>query len=147
VKVILDANVYISYLLARKSGRSITEVVDACLTSQQIELVAPQDLLAEIRRSVLTKPYLRTHILEAELTALEDALRLTAYSPPALVDALPRSRDVKDDYLLAHGLIERADYLVTGDDDLLVLDRIESLRIVSVPVFWSILRDAYNKRE
>jgi putative PIN family toxin of toxin-antitoxin system len=147
VKVILDANVYISYLLARKSGRSITEVVDACLTNQQIELVAPQDLLAEIRRAVLAKPYIRTHILEAELAALEETLRLTASLPPAVVDALPRSRDVQDDYLLAHGLIERADYLVTGDDDLLVLDRIESLRIVSVPVFWSILRDAYSERE
>ncbi len=147
MKVILDANVYISYLLARRSGRSITEVVDSCLSNPQIELIAPQELLAEIRRSVLAKPYLRTHIFEDELAALEEALALIAETPSPLSDILPHSRDAQDDYLLAYGLMERADYLVTGDDDLLVLERIESLRIVSVPVFWSILRTSPGESE
>lgn len=147
MKVILDANVYISYLLARRSGRSITEVVEACLSNPQIELIAPQELLAEIRRSVLTKPYLRTHILEDELVALEEALALTARMPSSLADMLPHSRDAQDDYLLAHGLMEQADYLVTGDDDLLVLEQIENLRIVSVPVLWSIVRASLGESE
>ena len=41
------------------------------------------------------------------------------------------TRDRKDDYLLAYAVVGRADYLVTGDRDLLVLGEVEGVRIVS----------------
>ncbi len=40
-------------------------------------------------------------------------------------------RAPKDGYLIAYGLIYHADYLVTGDQDLLVLNGVEQLQIVS----------------
>jgi uncharacterized protein len=141
MKVILDANVYISYLLGRRSRGSVTQVVETCMTNPQIELIVPPELLDEIRQALLTKPYLRTHISPEERTDLCDALVLVAQMPIPLAAILLLSRDPKDDYLLAHGLIEQADYLVTGDDDLLVLQRIDDLQIVSVPAFQSVLND------
>jgi len=140
MKVILDANVYVSYLLARRSTGSIIQVVETCMTNPQIELIVPPELLDEIRHTLLTKPYLRTRISSEDRTDLFEALRLVAHIPAPLIEILSLSRDPKDDYLLAHGLIEQADYLVTGDDDLLVLQRIDDLKIVSVPSFQSVLQ-------
>ena len=49
------------------------------------------------------------------------------------------TRDPKDDYLLAYGLVGEADYLVTGDEDLLVLRQVEDVRIVTASQFWEVL--------
>ena len=43
----------------------------------------------------------------------------------------------KDDYLLAYGLMGGADYLVTGDEDLLTLGDVEGLKIVSRRQGWA----------
>jgi predicted nucleic acid-binding protein len=51
-------------------------------------------------------------------------------------------RDPKDERVLAAALGGRADYLVTGDDDLLVLNgdpRIRTLKIVTVREFLDLL--------
>lgn len=52
-------------------------------------------------------------------------------------------RDPKDEHLLAAALGGRADYLVTGDDDLLVLDgdaRLGPLRIITPRAFLDLLQ-------
>lgn len=50
------------------------------------------------------------------------------------------TRDPKDDYLLAYALVGKADYLVTGDKDLLVLQaEIPDFEIVSPRQFSEIL--------
>ena len=50
------------------------------------------------------------------------------------------TRDRKDDYLLACAVVGQAEYLVTGDNDLLVLDGIEGIRIVTARKFCEIVR-------
>lgn len=60
-----------------------------------------------------------------------------------LLPVLPVSvRDPKDEHILAAALGGEADYLVTGDQDLLVLagdPRLGSLQIVTVAAFMDIL--------
>jgi predicted nucleic acid-binding protein len=54
-----------------------------------------------------------------------------ALQPDSLqTELINYSRDPKDDYLIAYALIYQADYLVTGDKDLLVLGKVEELEIV-----------------
>ncbi len=52
-----------------------------------------------------------------------------------LENIMPRCRDPKDDYLLELAIVSKADYLVTGDKDLLDLDKIGTCRIVSAIEF------------
>ena len=49
------------------------------------------------------------------------------------------SRDVKDDKFLATAAIAQADYLVTEDNDLLVLDEYEGAKIIDAATFLRIL--------
>lgn len=144
MKVILDANIYISYLLVRHPGRIITDVVEACLANSDIKIIFPQELRAELIETVQRKPYLRTHINPEAMDSLLQSLTSIAFVPTPLGELLSLSRDPKDDYLLAHGLLESVDYLVTGDDDLLSLRKIDALNIVSAPSFWKIACASYE---
>ena len=41
--VLVDTNFFVSYLLVRHRGRKVVDVVEACLTDTDIELVAPKN--------------------------------------------------------------------------------------------------------
>ncbi len=58
-------------------------------------------------------------------------------SDPEPIPAL--TRDPEDDYLIVYALIGRAEYLVTGDRDLLVLERVESVDILTPNAFGQLL--------
>ncbi len=139
MKVLLDANIFISYLLAPGQPRTITEVVKYCFSTPSIELVAPQELLTEITRKVQEKEYLRTHIQAGDLADLLETLELVADFPPRLENFPSVFPDPDDDYLFAYALAEEVDYLVTGDRALLELKGLDEVQIVQVPEFWRIL--------
>ena len=44
-------------------------------------------------------------------------------------------RDAKDDYLLALAIDSKADFLITGDKDLLTIKQIETTKIISFKDF------------
>ncbi|MGZ3872410.1 MAG: putative toxin-antitoxin system toxin component, PIN family [Mucilaginibacter sp.] len=52
---------------------------------------------------------------------------------------LKGSRNVKDNYLLSLSLDSKADYLITGDSDLLVLEKTGLTQILSLPDFLEII--------
>jgi putative PIN family toxin of toxin-antitoxin system len=132
VRVILDANVLISFLLTTEEQRTVTQVVRACFQRPDIQVVMPIELLGELQSKVATKPYLAERIATAQLVSLIHALRAAAEVPPPLSEALPTfTRDRKDDYLIAYALLYGVDYLVTGDPDLLLLGQVENVRVVS----------------
>jgi putative PIN family toxin of toxin-antitoxin system len=135
MKVILDANIGISYLLAPHEPRTITLVVERCL-AEEIELFVPQELIREMTEKVSTSAYLQTHILPEDLDTLK-TIWATVVTIPALIESeIPTyGRDPKDDYLVAYGLVHDIDYLVTGDPDLLILEQVSNLRIVKPRTF------------
>lgn len=76
------------------------------------------------------------------MTLLLHQIGQVAQIPPPIDAELQQySRDSKDDYLVAYGLMLEADYLVAGDRDLLVLQQVENLRIVTPAAFYRILMD------
>lgn len=132
MRALLDTNLFISYLFtpAQRSG-AIGQVVSAAF-SGTYTLLLPAELLAEFYETIVTKPILRERIGEAGAAAFVDLLRGTAELLPSLDEPYPAvTRDPNDDYLLAHALLAGADYLVSGDKDLLSLGPIEGLTILS----------------
>ena len=57
-----------------------------------------------------------------------------------MTSAVDRCRDSKDNFLLALAEDGNADYLITGDRDLLVLEKHLTTRIVSFSNFLNVLR-------
>lgn len=49
---------------------------------------------------------------------------------PKISGTIPAvTRDPKDDYLLAYAVVGAADYLVTGDEDLLILKQVQTVTL------------------
>jgi uncharacterized protein len=137
VKVILDANVLISYLLAPDDTRTVVLVVDAFFT-EGVELLVPPELISEIEASIGRSASLSSRISSANVAALIGALHAIGTVPPPMAapQDYPSTRDADDDYLIGQALLHGVAYLITGDKDLLVLGQVENLSILSPAQFW-----------
>ncbi len=138
MRALLDANVLISYLLA-PADSPVVGVVEAGAAGAYT-LLLPEGLAHELATRVRGKPWLAERIAPEEAAALLGALDEVAEALPAIRSEIPAvTRDPKDDYLLAYALVGAADYLVTGDRDLLVLGEVAGVRIVTPREFAGLL--------
>lgn len=142
IRALVDANILISHLLKPTADSPPNRIVRAAI-AQDFEMVMIEATLAELHDSIRTKPYLNQRITTKSAAHLESSLRLVATIVPEALNHVPRlTRDPGDDYLLAHSVLLDIGYLVTGDQDLLVLDVFESVRIVSPATFAALLDEA-----
>ena len=119
MRIVLDTNVLVSALLKRDSvpGRLLQAVRDGTL-----ELVLSEPLLTELRE-VLNYPKIRKRIEASEIDS-ELFLELLPFFSTRVDLAgveVPRPRDADDQFVLATLVAGQAEWLVTGDADLLVL--------------------------
>jgi uncharacterized protein len=122
-KVIFDTNIWISYLIGRQMG-GLTEL----LSERKIELVLSEQLLTELKEVTCRKKFQRYFDQQEvnELLKLMDILG-TRYE----VREYPNiCRDAKDDFLLGLIKASQANFLVTGDQDLLELNPFEGTEII-----------------
>jgi putative PIN family toxin of toxin-antitoxin system len=144
MKVILDANVLISYLLAPDDIRTVVQAVEACFT-EQITLFVSPELIDELKTTLRDSASLSSRIAQIELDNLLDALTLagTVLPPLTIPSAGQRaySRDIDDDYLIAQALLHDVDTIVSGDKDLLDLVAVQSVQILSPAQFWAHIGD------
>jgi len=142
VKVFVDTNILISYLLEPGRNSAVSTVFRSGLRGD-FDLVISQEILDELERSVQTKPYLRSRISQPDLTAF---LRLVAGAAEIRdsIDAglLDFSRDMSDNFVLLHAIAANVDLVLTGDQDLLVLDAIGHIRIVDPVDFLALIAGA-----
>jgi putative PIN family toxin of toxin-antitoxin system len=143
MRVLLDTNIYISYLLS--SGNSPkSETIRAVIESAILGaygLVFPAPLLAEITGKLTTKPYLAAHITKSDAEDFFSLIGSVCEQIPEITEPIPQvCRDADDNYLLAYALVGECDYLVTGDLDLLTLTQIEALTITNPEEFRKILQ-------
>jgi uncharacterized protein len=134
VRAVLDTNVIVSAFSSPRTppGR----LLDSMASDQTFELVLSSALLEEIER-VLRYPKVRKLILatDDELQLQLDLLDTLAIPVSGQLDLSGATRDPDDDRVLAAAVEGCADYLVTGDQDLLILREYEGIRIVAPRAF------------
>ena len=133
MRVIIDTNVLISMLI---SG-SFSWLRDK-FESQYITFVFSEELFSEFV-TVAMRPKFRRWFSEAEVAELLQLLSSVSEVYTVNKSSSIKSRDSNDDFLLALALESKADYLVSGDDDLLVLDQIGITKVVTPNNFKNIL--------
>ncbi|HEX9990949.1 MAG TPA: putative toxin-antitoxin system toxin component, PIN family [Chloroflexia bacterium] len=137
--MLIDTNVLISYLLAPTPHSTIPLIIDAAFERKYI-LLMPKAILTELASTVGSRKHLAKRISMEQAQEFVDMLKIIVDLIPSVHEPIPPvTRDPKDDYLLAYALLGRADYLVTGDDDLLVLGAIEGVEIVRPAEFREVL--------
>jgi putative PIN family toxin of toxin-antitoxin system len=129
IKAVLDTNVLVSGLVAR--GGAPRRILDAWL-EDRYTLVISLHLVEELVH-VLSYPRIvrRLRLGEEELAALLAALLFRSEVTPGQLRLPGVTRDPKDDAVVACAQEGNADYVVSGDQDLLVLGEYESIRVVT----------------
>jgi putative PIN family toxin of toxin-antitoxin system len=135
VRAVVDVNVLVSAALSAEGPSA--DILRASRDGES-ELITSETLLTELTRT-LAHPRIRKRIPAEKAAAYINWIRDHGRLADDPVGAPPvRSRDPDDDYLLALAIDQRA-YLVTGDQDLLVLNA--HLPILTPAQFASQLRD------
>jgi len=115
MKVVLDANVLVSAVIAEGASHSL---VSRWLDRGALEVVMCPALLAEVE-DVLGRPRIQKRV-KPELAGLYLAtIQRLAELVPDPKSISSHTRDPNDDYLVALAREHGADYIVTGDKDLL----------------------------
>jgi putative PIN family toxin of toxin-antitoxin system len=128
VRLILDTNLWISFLISSRY-----EGLDALLATNKCRLLFSQKLLEEFV-AVARRPKLQKYISKDELgDLLETIVEIAEFIP--VRSNVTLCRDPKDNFLLALAIDGTADYLLTGDKDLLVLKQVEQTRIMKIAAF------------
>jgi uncharacterized protein len=128
LKVIIDTNLWISFIISNKKS-----LLQPYLINEKIRLLFSNELLIEIQETIKKprlKKYFGTNALQEMLTAFEPFIDLIEVASIVTV-----CRDSKDNFLLALAKDGKADYLLTGDKDLLELVQFGNTRIETIAVF------------
>jgi len=134
IKVIFDTNVWISFLIGKRLS-----FIKNYISSGQITVVTSEQLLKEIKevtgRERLKKYFPKQSVVEL-LELLETIAEKVKIRPTHFVN-----RDPKDNFLLDLIDFSKADYLVTGDKDLLVHNRFKTAIILTPADFEKALNE------
>ncbi|MDJ1179223.1 putative toxin-antitoxin system toxin component, PIN family [Roseofilum sp. BLCC_M91] len=128
VKVIIDTNLWISFLIGKELGN-----LKELLVSQSIEVVLCEQIKEEINR-VTQRPKLQKYFSAEKVQELLEFLGIIGVSID-IVSEVSVCRDAKDNFLLALAQDSQADFLITGDADLLTLGEFAGTKIITYQDF------------
>jgi uncharacterized protein len=128
-RLVLDTNVVVSALLWRGKPGQLIELAGEA----EVRLYTSRILLNELA-ATLSKPKLSGPVAATGRSVTEHliAFRQLAKVIRPKAPLSPISRDADDDHVLACAVAAKASYIVTGDDDLLVLGSHDNVEIITV---------------
>ena len=138
MKVVLDTNVIVAAFATQGLCHALLE-----LCVDQHEIMISQEILREVEVALQKKLKVPLNVVKDTTDYLMN--HASVQRPKRL--AKQTSRDPSDDHVLALPQLSQADYIITGDEDLLVLKTYENTPIVSPRQFWEILKSKERQPE
>jgi len=139
MRVILDANIFIAYLLTSQE-EGIFQLIIAALFEGKFTLLLFDAVIEEMAKVLIRKKNLKNRITVQDIDDLVSSLRVISELIPLFTEEIPSVvRDWKDDYLIAYSVAYKADFLVTSDPDLTSLKRVENVTVVNPVEFVRLL--------
>jgi putative PIN family toxin of toxin-antitoxin system len=132
IRIVLDSNVILSAALFKQS--TPRQALDKAAVSGQIlmsnEILGElQDIFNRPKFDKYSSKQVRNEFLNDFLTVVENV---------EIVQKITICRDRKDDKFLELAVNGKADYIITGDQDLLVLNPFQDIAIISVSDYLSL---------
>jgi putative PIN family toxin of toxin-antitoxin system len=136
VRAVIDTNLIISYLLTQ--GDTISQLIDLW-EADYFVYVTSNEILREME-DVLNRPQLLRYMKENPEVMLE-SIKNDALIIPGEVVLTGVCRDPKDDKFIACAIEGNADFIVTGDKDLLDLTVYQDVKMIRAYDFVRLLLD------
>ncbi len=139
IKVVVDTNIFVSGIIVPQ-GTSF-ELLEVWRRKEYILLIS-EVLLKELENVLRRPKFIKYHLTEEKINGLLQLIikKSIKVSPSPTFSAT--IRDPKDEMILSTALDGNADYLITGDKDLLVLNgnpQLGKLKIVTANDFLKII--------
>jgi putative PIN family toxin of toxin-antitoxin system len=128
-KLIIDTNLWISLLI----GKKLTELRILC-NHEYISVYICKELTDEFIK-VASRPKIRKYATERNVADILRLMEISCINCLIESTAISTIRDPKDLYLLSLADTVKADYIITGDADLLTLQKHHHTRIVTFTDF------------
>lgn len=128
MRVVIDTNIWIHLLISKK-----LTFLEEIIARPDTELLFSEELLGELRE-VLTRQKFQKYFYQDEITEFLLLLE-SRYSLIEVDSPIDVCRDVKDNFLLALCIDGKADYLVTGDSDLLIIEKFQATQVLRLSEF------------
>lgn len=128
LKLIIDTNLWVSFVISNKLN-----LLDPLLFAGDVRILFSTELIAEIQETIAKprlKKYFGSNALEEMLSFFEPFIDLIEVKSVVTI-----CRDTKDNFLLALAEDGNADYLLTGDKDLLVIKKFGKTKITTIANF------------
>ena len=122
-RIVLDTNIFIYFLISDSFHK-----LDKRLKNNDVKLLFSEELLSEFLQ-VVSRQKFKKYFSEKDVTNLINNL----YKYADLIEVHSHvnvCRDKKDNFLLALCTDGKADFLITGDEDLLVLKKFKKTSIL-----------------
>jgi len=124
-KVILDTNLWISFLISKNFS-----FLDNYVQTGQVKLIFSEELFSEFL-TVAERPKFQKFFVPKDIKRLISFIDQFAILYQVSSD-IRECRDIKDNFLLKLAVDSNADFLVTGDSDLLDLKSIGNTEILTI---------------
>jgi len=125
--VVIDTNVWVTGLIFGCKP----ELIIHLFIDGQINVVISEELVSELRRKINQ----RFPLYLKNINLLEAAVRDQALVVPLGLVEVNISRDKDDNVVIETAIAGGADYIITGDKDLLVLKKYKNIKILKPSEF------------
>lgn len=132
IRVVFDTNIWVSFLI----GKFLSGLEDFIIDNR-FQILMCDELLEEMN-DVLHRPKFQNYFSIDVISELV-ILMLGKFELVELRESFKVCRDEKDNFLIDLCVSGKADYLVTGDEDLLALNPFQETQIIDYKSFQKIL--------
>jgi putative PIN family toxin of toxin-antitoxin system len=123
--VILDTNLWISFLISKYYS-----FLDNFVLKGKVKLIFSEELFNEFI-SIAERPKFKKYFSDSDINQLIQMIDKYGILIK-VVSEIKLCRDIKDNFLLNLAVDSKADFLVTGDKDLLEIKNIQLTKIVTI---------------
>ena len=128
VRIVIDVNLWVSFAIGKQAI-----VIRNIVLHPLIESYTTSELIAELK-DVLKRPKLKKYITALKAKQALQLIKQSSFKFKSNSEVII-CRDSSDDYLLAIAKDCQADYLITGDKDLLDMKNFEQTEIITLELF------------
>jgi hypothetical protein len=134
IKAVIDTNVLVSIL----KGNPYLSFIYFAFKQNRFKLVINSKTIRELS-IVLRRPRLK--INPADIKELFRVIKARAIRLKTSKPFITACRDPKDNFLIELAILSQADFIVTGDQDLLCLNPFQNVQTIPPAVFIAILKN------